>query len=143
MEYIQSHVQQSPISLAERAPEKTFPTLLWPVIARALQKKPEDRFGSAADFAEAMQYVLKGATALPPHLLGDADATVRMQHLPPLETTSATPVVPRPPSAIPGSTPMPPQVVSKRASMGLLVGVGLAFLVVGAMLAVLVMKFVR
>jgi hypothetical protein len=38
---------------------------------------------------------------------------------------------------------MPPQVTQKRASMGLLVGVGLAFLVVGAMLAVLVMKFVR
>ena len=33
---------------------------------RALAKREQDRFASAADFAVAMQAVLQGATALPP-----------------------------------------------------------------------------
>ena len=46
----------------------------------------------------------------------------------------------------PSQSPLPQQRKAgpaPRASMGLLLGVGLAFLVVGAMLAVIVMKFVR
>jgi eukaryotic-like serine/threonine-protein kinase len=147
MEYIQAHVQQAPIPLSERAPDKAFPPLLWPVLARALAKKSEDRFSSAGHFAEAMQYVLKGATALPPHLTPGADETVRMASMPSGAAEARPPTPPTPrrgvPSTTPGSTPMPLQPVQKRASMGLLVGVGLAFLVVGAMLAVLVMRFVR
>src|SRR5271156_4389801 len=46
-----------PISIAERT-GKQFPPLLWPVIARALAKEPEQRYASAADFAIAMQSVL-------------------------------------------------------------------------------------
>jgi serine/threonine-protein kinase len=141
MEYIQAHVQQPPMPLSERAPEKNFAPLLWQVIARALAKKPEDRYASAADFAEAMQHVLRGATSLP-----EALARPGAGPLPPDVTKPATPVhVPsRAASALPASTPMPPlRAAPARASMGLLVGVGLAFLVVGAMLAVLVMKLVR
>jgi serine/threonine-protein kinase len=143
MEYIQAHVQQPPMPINERAPDKKFVPLLWHVLARALAKKPEERYASAADFAEAMQHVLRGASALPPHLMGGAEATARMPSaaLVQEETKPATPV--HVPSAFPGSTPMPPQAAPRGASMGLLVGVGLAFLVVGAMLAVLVMKFVR
>jgi eukaryotic-like serine/threonine-protein kinase len=147
MEYIQLHVTAPPIPLAERVPGRTFPPLLWPVIARALGKKSEERYASAADFAEAMQCVLRGATELPPHLAAPAGTgAVPAGRAVPKATPSDT----RPATAvhgtqIPASTPLPrrPAGVPARASMGLLVGVGLAFLVVGAMLAVLVMKFVR
>ncbi len=154
MEYIQLHVTTAPIPIADRAPGKTFPPLLWPVIARALSKKSEDRYASAADFAEAMQCVLRGATELPPHLVAPAGSNVAAapaqgeqgrQAVPkatPSDTKAATAV--HIPQSSP-SSPLPrrPAGVPARASMGLLVGVGLAFLVVGAMLAVIVMKFVR
>jgi len=154
MEYIQLHVTTAPIPLSERVPGKTFPPLLWEVISRALAKRSEDRYASAADFAEAMQCVLRGETSLPPHLQASPEAKTKPLvagggggggHVPaatPSETKPATPVhvpkssnsgspLPRRPAGVPGT------------SMGLLVGVGLAFLVVGAMLAVLVMKLVR
>ncbi len=151
MEYIQLHVTMPPIPLAERAPGKAFPPLLWPVIARALAKKPEARYASAADFAEAMTCVMRGATELPPHLTGeDGRATAKQGVFPaatPSETKPATAVhVPATrQTAAPGSTPLPqrPRGGPRAAPLGLLVGVGLAFLVVGAMLAVLFMKLAR
>jgi serine/threonine-protein kinase len=65
MEYIQLHVQAPPIPLSTRVPDKTFPPLLWPVIARALNKDPKDRFGSSAEFGAALTAVLEGRTQLP------------------------------------------------------------------------------
>lgn len=55
MEYIQLHVTKPPIALDERIPGKSFPAGLGQVIAKALEKKPENRFPSAADFAEALK----------------------------------------------------------------------------------------
>ncbi len=55
MEYIQLHVTKSPIPLDERVPGKRFPAGLGQVIAKALSKKPEDRYGSAMEFAEALR----------------------------------------------------------------------------------------
>ncbi len=55
MEYIQLHVTKPPIPLDERIPGKTFPPGLGQVINNALEKKPENRFGSAAEFAEALK----------------------------------------------------------------------------------------
>src|SRR5215472_14351206 len=68
MDFIQLHVTTKPIPLNQRVPGRTFPALLEQVIDRALSKRPEDRFASAADFASAMQAVLNGATTLPQHL---------------------------------------------------------------------------
>src|SRR5208282_2161171 len=89
MDYIQAHVTAKPIPIAERT-GKEFPPLLWPVIARALAKEPEDRFASAADFATAMQAVLAGATELPASL------------------APAPPPTPAPPTPVMVSTPQPP-----------------------------------
>ncbi len=55
MEYIQLHVTKPPIPLDERIPGKVFPPGLGQVIAKALEKKPDNRFPSAADFAEALK----------------------------------------------------------------------------------------
>ncbi|MFO0613594.1 MAG: serine/threonine-protein kinase [Polyangiaceae bacterium] len=62
MEYIQLHVTKPPIPLDERVPGKKFPAGLGDVIAKALQKKPEDRYATAADFAEALKPYAMGRT---------------------------------------------------------------------------------
>jgi serine/threonine protein kinase len=66
MDYIQMHVTGKPIPLNQRVPGMTFPTLLEQIMDRALAKREQDRFVSAADFALAMQAVLQGAAVLPP-----------------------------------------------------------------------------
>ncbi|HZF51535.1 MAG TPA: serine/threonine-protein kinase [Polyangiaceae bacterium] len=55
MEYIQLHVTKPPVPLDERVPGKVFPPGLGAAIAKALEKKPEDRYASAAEFAEALK----------------------------------------------------------------------------------------
>jgi serine/threonine protein kinase len=70
MDYIQLHVTGKPIPLSERVPGRTFPPLLDQIVDRALSKKAEDRYDSAAEFGEALQLVLQGATKLPARLAG-------------------------------------------------------------------------
>lgn len=55
MEYIQLHVTKPPIPLDERVAGKVFPFGLGAVLARALAKRPEDRYASAEEFAEALK----------------------------------------------------------------------------------------
>src|SRR6478609_4166726 len=66
MEFIQLHVTTKPKPINERVPGRTFPPLLWTVLSKALEKKSEDRYQSAAEFAHALQAVLSGATEVPP-----------------------------------------------------------------------------
>ncbi len=139
MEYIQLHVTTKPKPINERVPGRTFPPLLWTVLEKALAKKPEERFGSAAEFAHALSAVLAGASALPA-LAGGPPRPVLEQPptLPQGQAALAIPVAPR-------STPLPGLVKKKKAGqppVGLLVGVAVAFLIVGAVLAAIVMKIV-
>lgn len=55
MEYIQRHVIDAPIPIHERAPFTSFPPGLWERVAKALAKRPEDRYASAAEFAAALE----------------------------------------------------------------------------------------
>jgi serine/threonine-protein kinase len=103
------------------------------VIGRALAKRPEDRFSSAADFAAAMKAVLDGAAALPASLAGPADAPTHR-----MEAGTGRSLSPLPPTS--SDLPLPPAAQRPQQSIGLLVGVGLAFLVVGALLAVFIMR---
>ena len=59
IEYIQLHVNATPIPLSERLPGATFPPGLEDVIMASLAKKPEERYASAADFAAALDSVLQ------------------------------------------------------------------------------------
>jgi hypothetical protein len=70
MEYIQLHVTKPPIPLDERVPGKRFPAGLGQVIARALSKKPEDRYGAPIPAPAASQ---RGAH--------EAGRTLRMEPL--------------------------------------------------------------
>ncbi len=62
MEYIQLHVTKPPMSLDDRIPGKKFPGGLAEVIAKALQKNPENRYNSASEFADALKPFAMGRT---------------------------------------------------------------------------------
>jgi serine/threonine-protein kinase len=145
MEYIQLHVTTKPKPINERVPGRTFPPLLWTVISKALEKKSEDRYESAAEFAHALQAVLAGATEVPPFQDGAPRPNLSSQGNVPTPLAQAAIAAP-PPGAIPAparSSPLPRQgAASTRPPLGLLIGIALAFLVVGAVLAAIVLKVV-
>ncbi len=60
MEFIQKHIKEKPIPLAERTPDRQFPPGLDDVLMRSLAKKPDDRFETAAEFAGALKAVAQG-----------------------------------------------------------------------------------
>ncbi|MDF2693196.1 MAG: Serine/threonine protein kinase PrkC, regulator of stationary phase [Labilithrix sp.] len=151
MEYIQLHVTAKPKPINERVPGRTFPPLLWSVLEKALAKKSEERHASGAEFAHALTAVLNGLPAVPPYQNGQAMRP--MMASAPAALPMPNPGAPVPPGAhaphahappAPRSTPLPRMVSgrSKQPSIGLLIGVAAAFLVVGAALAALVMKLV-
>jgi len=120
IEFLQLHVTARPIPLSERVPGKTFPAGLGEVMSKALAKKPENRYQSAADFAAALKSFVttsKGLTAV----------------MPARTSSSAEGPISSPPRSARG----------RRAGMGLIVGVAAACLLMGVMLAVAVMKFLR
>ncbi|HMY16988.1 MAG TPA: protein kinase [Polyangium sp.] len=55
MEYIQHHITKPPLHLDQRVPGKMFPPGLGDALAKALEKRPEDRYPTAAHFAEALK----------------------------------------------------------------------------------------
>jgi serine/threonine-protein kinase len=125
MEYIQKHVLEQPIPLNERVPEANFPSSLQAVIAKALAKKPEDRWQSAIEFAGGLHNVLVGTTA-------EAASAGAMSLLPP--------------------TPPPPQVAGQPVAQpiaeshtsygtGQLLAVALSFLAMGVVLALLALRW--
>ncbi|WP_394833542.1 serine/threonine protein kinase [Pendulispora rubella] len=148
MDYLQLHVSGRPIPLSRRVEGRVFPPLLDQVMERALAKRPEDRFPSAADFALALQAVLDGRH----HQVGG------MPPPPPPSANGANlRVVPPPPPHAHHHhhAPPPPSTTSSLGSDGavvrafkprpnplfLLGTVALGCLVVGAAVAVLVMRF--
>ncbi|HEX3770990.1 MAG TPA: serine/threonine-protein kinase [Polyangiaceae bacterium] len=160
MDFIQMHVMTKPVSLNKRAPGRTFPPLLEQVMDRALAKKADDRFASAADFAVALQAVLDGATELPPEAFGASGqpSSVRSRRMaapgqapPPARTPSPAPpvaaaLVPTPGRAAavavaPGARAAGARALAARKpNVPLLVGVGVGFLLVGIGLAVVFMR---
>jgi serine/threonine-protein kinase len=144
MDYIQMHVTGKPIPLNQRVPGRVFPPLLERIMDRALAKREQDRFATAAEFAAAMQAVLQGATELPP----EAFASSARQTAPaaPLPLAQGAPIPAHAPYAVPpapygaaGMAPLPPaprRMATSKISVPLLVGIAVGFLFVGVMLAI-------
>jgi serine/threonine protein kinase len=129
MEYIQKHVTEPPIPLSERVAERSFPEGLDDVLAKALAKKPEDRYQSAAEFAEALKP------------FGAADYSSASMRA--ATSSPKQPEVKRDlPPPNPGGTTTVRLSNSKRPGPALLIGVAAACLVAGVLLAVFVMRVV-
>ena len=122
VEFLQLHVMAKPIPLGERVPGKTFPPGLAEVIAKALLKKPEDRYRSAGEFAAALKPLVsttRGLSSIMP--------------------VRADPV----PSAPPAARSSAASKGGGKTGLGLIVGVAAACLVMGVVLAVAVMRFLH
>ena len=145
MDFIQMHVTTKPIALNKRAPGRVFPALLEQVMDRALAKRAEDRFASAADFAVAMQAVLQGAVELPPEAFASSPKPV---HVAPAQQISRAPAHAHGPAPVhgpasgqgPASAHRARALAPRKQNLPLLVGIGVGFLLVGIGLAVALMK---
>lgn len=126
MEYIQKHVLDRPMPISERAPETPIPAGLEAVVAKALAKKPDERWQSAAEFATALHGVLIGTNA-------EAASAGALSLLPPAPAL-ATPVPTTQGQLEPTGT---------RLAFGQLLTVALGFLAVGAILALLALRWLR
>ena len=119
MEYIQKHVTDPIIPLSERVPDRKFPKGLDDVLAKALQKHPDNRYQTAGEFGEALRpFGGAAAKALPP--VGPAPSA------PSQEIKAATSAA----APQPGGGP----------NAKLLIAVAAACLCAGVLIAVLVMK---
>jgi eukaryotic-like serine/threonine-protein kinase len=125
MDYIQHHVVGKPIPLNQRLPGKTFPPLLEQIIEKALSKRAEDRFDTAAELAAALQAVLDGGDKLP----------VQAAAAPEIPSSS------HPATRLPAPSAASHSLTSlRRPNLMLLAGVAAAFLLLGIGLAVVLMK---
>jgi serine/threonine protein kinase len=146
MDFIQLHVVGKPIPLNQRVSGKTFPLLLEQIMDRALGKRPEDRFSSAADLAVALHAVMQGAGRLPPQLATPVEEKGTVRSGPQggqAEAQQAAPSLPLPapsPSPAPLASPLASR-AGAQANVLLLLGVAAAFLLIGIGLAVVLMKF--
>jgi serine/threonine-protein kinase len=64
-EVIQLHAKQAPPRLADKRPDAALSPELEAVVARALEKRPEDRFQTIAEFADALAATPEAAGRLP------------------------------------------------------------------------------
>ena len=128
MEYIQKHVMEPPIPLSQRVPGKSFPEGLDQVLAKALAKKPEDRYQTAAEFADALKN----------HGDARANDAASERSIPIGARGQSHPTTPGAP-AVHAAAP-PAMQAPKKSGMGLLIGVAAACLALGVVIAVVVMR---
>jgi serine/threonine-protein kinase len=122
MEYIQKHVMEPAIPLNQRVPERRFPDALETVLIKALAKKPDDRYQSAAEFGEALRpFGGAAAASLPAIRVAGPHAVVERA------------LSPAPPAAAMAKT-------GGGGNVGLLIGVAAACLLAGVVIAVVVMR---
>ena len=166
MEYIQKHVMEPPIPLTQRVEGKQFPEMLEFVIQKALAKNPKQRYQSAAEFAQALSESLRPSAAPPRAAAVQAPATAASDAAAaPSGQGAAEPTAARadadgpPASAASSSRVTDPEPAGKTApagvgttgwspaphsatapGAGLLVGVAVACLVLGVLLAVVIMR---
>jgi serine/threonine protein kinase len=135
LDMMKAHVRDTPILLSQRLPSKSFWPELEAVICKALAKKPDDRYATAAEFGEALRLCLPGSSVPPPPEAGPPERSAQSAAGVP-ETSSAklpsqaTPVpisAPNPrPGRKDGSSIVVPMSRLPSLLIGLLIGVSVA-----------------
>ncbi|TCH99464.1 serine/threonine protein kinase [Roseococcus sp. SYP-B2431] len=97
------------------------------VVAKAMAKRPEDRFASAADFAAAIRGALSAPAAAAPLPMADSDATVVSGTMRPAAPPPVAAAAPPPPKAKSG----PPVVLIGGGVAAVLVAGAAAFMFLG------------
>lgn len=118
IEYIQLHVNATPISFAERCPGVSYPVGLEDVVMKALAKDPEERYASAAEFAIALEAMLLPRES--------------REVLPSVSLPSPGPVVPVSDSFEPAAPVASRGVTRRYRAPWLVFGIGIALAVAGA-----------
>jgi serine/threonine-protein kinase len=103
----------------------TAPAALDWVVAKAMAKRPEDRFENAAAFAEAIKSAMAGGglPSMSSDPLGDDDATM-------MSGRKATATIPPRPAAVPPPAAQPAPAPAAKSKMPLFAGVAVAVLAV-------------
>jgi eukaryotic-like serine/threonine-protein kinase len=63
IDIMRAHLQDPPIPLNKRLPDKRFSVALEGVLSKALNKKPDDRYATAVEFAQALKKCLTNPMA--------------------------------------------------------------------------------
>jgi serine/threonine protein kinase len=90
---IMAHCQKPPRPFSETDPRGHVPEALRSVVLKALEKKPEDRYQTAAEFSSALQRALPGAEAIPIAVMppvGPREKTTPSRPLPAAPPTPST-----------------------------------------------------
>jgi serine/threonine-protein kinase len=122
---------ETPIPLNERVEAMKFPVALEQTIQKALAKKPADRFQTAAEFAQALKQSIGSETESPAPSSVDPPPVVAEEPAPSVRSARQT----QPDQVEPVSRPAGP-------SFGLLVAVAATFLLLGAVLAMVIMRLI-
>ena len=123
MDYLPMQIKAEPIPLSQRVEGLRFPPLIELVVMRALAKRPEARFPSAAIFGEALRFALENPdlTELPEIWSENAGSPV------PIPTLSSKPTpLPTAPEVAPALAARPPAAVSQGSWWVLGAGIVLA-----------------
>jgi serine/threonine-protein kinase len=149
MEHIQLHVTKPPIALDDRIPNKKFPAGLSDVLAKALQKKPDERFQSAADFAEALRPFGPPGTAMvrvvpsarPSDPVGAGPLSGSSARPAPAKTVAMnTPTAPAVPVGPAPAIPPPPAAVPRGMSKGTIAGIVAACVALGVAITLVALR---
>ena len=87
---ILAHCQQPPRPFSETDPAGQVPEALRRLVLKALEKKPEDRYQTAAEFAEALRSATPGTEAIPLAIAAPVSATSVTRASTPAATVPST-----------------------------------------------------
>ncbi len=143
MEFIQLQVMAPPIPLSQRVPGRTFPVGLEQIVARALAKRPEQRFATAAEFAAALQGILSGGVYEPQAVAQAPIGAAALAVSPGTSQPAAHGGEVRPSGANATPTTVPHRAARPgKANLRLLAAVAIGFLALGVSIALVLAKYV-
>jgi len=107
MDFVAHHIKSPPIPIHERAPERQFGPLVWPVIARSLEKDPNRRYQTAVEFAASLSTLLDGQATSAASFSLPPGASVPASSVSVVDTSPRVPAVRPGAAVVPAARPAP------------------------------------